>query len=82
MAPTGTAYIAGFSPFTDKGAIESLPGTPKEAAFPTATAATAKTSTMMAYNFICYHETMVFKAKPFAAFGAMDSMRPIYYTGN
>ena len=82
MASTGTAYIAGFSPFADKGVVEGLSGTPKEAAFPAATAAAAKAGTVMAHNFICYYETMIFKAKPFAAFGAMDGMRPVYYAGN
>jgi hypothetical protein len=60
MAATGTAYIAGFSPFADKGVVEGLTGTPKKAAFPAATAAAAKAGTVMAHNLIRYYKTMVF----------------------
>jgi hypothetical protein len=78
MAAASPAYIAGFTPFADKGVVTSIPGTPKETAAPAAAAAAAISGTMMPDSFIGYYKTVVFQTEPFAAFGTTAVTKPIY----
>jgi hypothetical protein len=44
--------------------------------------AAAGASPMVANGFIGYHKAMVLTAKPLSAFGAVDSMDPVYNMGS
>jgi hypothetical protein len=82
MPSTGTAYIAGFTPFTDKGVVTGIGAVMKRYTEKPEGISTASPGPMMTDRLVSYDKTMVLKTKPLAAFGTMDGMNPVDNVGD
>ena len=82
MPSTGTAYITGFAPLTDKGVIPGIGPVKERDAKKPKSVSSACTGTVVAYGFIGNDKTVVLKTKPLAAFGTMNGMNPVYDMGD
>jgi hypothetical protein len=77
MPSTRTAYITGFAPFPNKRVIPGIGTMKKRYSKKSKSVPTAMTGFVMSNHFIGYNKAMIFKAKPFAAFGTVDGMNPV-----